>query len=286
MPVLSSVNAGWQNLIVRTYVEPQSVGTIVVPAVPDPHVALLLSGASRMEVREKGESSWTIIHARQSDLFLTAAGGHPYEIRWNSESNEPIESIHVHLDAELLAKTGEQAAGIDPSQIELLERSAVRDPAVEQICLMLKRELEQGGVGGKLYAQSAAQLLAVHLLREHCTFKHHVKEYSGGLPGDRLRRVVDYVKAHIDTDFSLDDLAQQVGMSTYHFCRLFKRSTRESPNQYVVRLRIEEAKRLLKETKFSILDVALAVGYNSPSHMATQFKRLTGATPSAYRNCH
>ncbi|BAY48218.1 AraC family transcriptional regulator [Scytonema sp. HK-05] len=92
------------------------------------------------------------------------------------------------------------------------------------------------------------------------------------------------MQAHLDTDLSLDDLAQQVGMSTYHFSRLFKQSTGESPNQYVVRLRIEAAKRLLRETDLGVLEVASSVGYNSPSHLATQFKPLTGVTPSAYRH--
>jgi AraC family transcriptional regulator len=281
-PILSSANLGWQNIIVRTYIEPESLDNTFVPAIPDPYITLLASGTPCIEVREQGESSWTTINARAGDLFFTA-GGSPYFIRWKSKSNQPIESVHIHLDTKFLTKIGEQVTDIDSSHIKLQEKSAVRDPFIEQICLTLKRELEQGFIAGKLYAESAAQFLAVHLLREHCTFEHNVKEYSGGLSSNSLRRVINYVKANIDTDFSLDDLAQQTAMSTYHFCRLFKQSTGESPNQLVVRLRIEEAQRLLKETNLSVLDIAGSVGYNSPSHLATQFRRFTGVTPSAYR---
>lgn len=282
-PVLSSVNVDWRHLIVRSYTEPQTLERLVVPAVPDPHIVLQLTGSAYIEVRADG-GRWTTVHIQPGQLFLTPSGGSPYEMRWTSESNEPIQNIQLHLDSQFLAKTGVEAAGLDPSRIELLERSGARDLFIEQICLILKQELEKGGLGSKLYAESAAQLLAVHLLRQHCTFEHRVKEYSGGLPKNRLRRVTDYVQAHLDTDLSLDALAQQVEMSTYHFSRLFKQSTGESPNQYVVRLRIEEAKRLLRETDLGVLEVALAVGYNSPSHLATQFKRITGVTPSVYRH--
>jgi AraC family transcriptional regulator len=123
-------------------------------------------------------------------LFLTPGGGDAYEMRYVSKSDDLIQNVQLHLDAQFLAKIGQETADLDPLQIELLERSAVRDPVIEQICLMLKRELEQGGLGSQLYAESTAQLLAVHLLRDYCMFEHHVQEYSGGLPKNRLHRVI------------------------------------------------------------------------------------------------
>jgi AraC family transcriptional regulator len=282
-PILSSVDLGWQNLIVRTYTEPQTVEHLVVPATPDPHLVLQLSGTTHVEVKAK-DGAWAAIRSQPGQLFLTPGGGESYEMRWVSQSDAPIQNVQIHLDAQYLAKIGQETVDLDSSQIEVLDRSAVCDPFIEQICLMLKRELEQNNLGSKLYAEAATQMLAVHLLREHCVINHRIPEYKGGLPGNRLRRVKDYIQTYLDTDLSLDDLAQQAQMSTYHFCRLFKQSTGESPNQYIVRLRVEEAKRLLKETNFSVLEVALAVGYNSPSHLAVQFKRLMGMSPSAYRN--
>ena len=282
-PVLSSADADWSHLLVRTYVEPASLDYLAVPALPDPYLVLQVSGTTQVDLKEEGKSGSTV-QVCPGELFFTAADGSPYEMRWISLSDEPIQTVHLHLDNQFMAKTAQEVADIDSSRVELRESAGIRDPFVEQICLMLKQELEKGGIGSKLYAESAAQLLAVHLLRQHCTFEHRIKEYSGGLPGDRLRRVIDYVQAHLDTKLSLSELAEQAGMSLHHFSRLFKQSTGESPNQYVVRLRIEEAKRLLRETNLGVLEVALAVGYNSPSHLATQFKSLTSVTPSFYRN--
>ncbi|MBD3884941.1 helix-turn-helix transcriptional regulator, partial [Phormidium tenue FACHB-886] len=272
-PVKSSVNAGWQNLIVRTYQEPQTFEHLIVPAVPDPHIVLQLSGSTCVDVREIG-GTWTEVQIQPGQLFLTPSGDTPYEMRWVSRSNDPIETVHLHLNARFLAEVGAATVQTNAAQTQLLERSGIHDPLIEQLCLMLKQELETGGLGSKLYAESAAQLLAVHLLRQHCSFEHRIPEYRSGLPGDRLRRVTDYVQAHLDTDLSLDDLAQQVNMSAYHFARLFKQSTGESPNQYVTRQRIEAAKRLLRETELGVLDVALAVGYNSPSTTVVDLGRL------------
>ena len=90
-------------------------------------------------------------------LFLTPGGGDAYEMRYVSKSDDLIQNVQLHLDAQFLAKIGQETADLDPLRIELLERSAVRDLVIEQICLMLKRELEQGGLGSQLYAESTDQ---------------------------------------------------------------------------------------------------------------------------------
>ena len=280
-PIRSSIELGWQNLVIRTYQDPPT-GDLVVPAVPDPHIVLQLSNSTCVEVREIG-GAWAEVQLQPGQLFLTPASDCPSELRWVSQSFDPVETVHLHLNTHFLAKVAVEVADIDVARFELIERSGIYDPIIEQVCLMLKQELEQGGLGSQLYVESAAQLLAVHLLRQHCCFKHRVQDYRGRLSPNRLRRITDYVQAHLDTNLSLDDLAQQVGISAYHFARLFKQSTGESPNKYVTRQRIEAAQQLLRETALGILDVAIAVGYNSPSHFATQFKRLTGASPTTFR---
>ena len=282
-PILSSIEENWQHLIARIYVEPQTVKNLFVPVVPDSHIVFLLSGSVQMEVKEEC-GTWKKLLTEPGQLFLTPPNGNPYEMRWVSCSNEPIHDLQLHLNTQFLAKTALEAGEVDPSRIELQNISGVRDPLIEQICRSLFQEL-QSGTGSKLYAESAAQFLAVHLLRHHCTLEHRVKEYSGGLPKKQLCKVIDYIQTNLDAELSLSELAKQVELSVHHFARLFKQSTGESPNQYVMRLRVEHAKQLLRETSLSILEVTIAVGYNSPSHFVTQFKRITGVTPSTYRNC-
>lgn len=89
--------------------------------------------------------------------------------------------------------------------------------------------------------------------------------------------------ANVDEEFNLDRLAAQVGLSKFHFHRLFKRATGVSPSRYHINLRMDVARRLLRETKKSVVAVALEVGYANPSHFAQLFRRETGLSPSDYR---
>jgi AraC family transcriptional regulator len=91
------------------------------------------------------------------------------------------------------------------------------------------------------------------------------------------------MSAHLDEAFDLAALAEEVGLSAFHFSRLFKKATGLAPSQYFIRLRAAKAQQLLRETDKSILEVGIAVGYSSPSHFAQMFRRHTGLSPSDYR---
>ena len=82
---------------------------------------------------------------------------------------------------------------------------------------------------------------------------------------------------------NLDRLAALAGLSKFHFHRLFEGATGVSPARYQINLRINPARQLLRETKKSVVDVALDVGYTNPSHFAQLFRKETGLTPSEYR---
>ena len=72
-------------------------------------------------------------------------------------------------------------------------------------------------------------------------------------------------------------------MSKFHFHRLFKSAVGVSPSRYYINLRMNVARQLLRETKKSVVDVALDVDYTNPSHFAKLFRRETGLSPSDYR---
>jgi AraC family transcriptional regulator len=88
---------------------------------------------------------------------------------------------------------------------------------------------------------------------------------------------------NVAAEFSLDRLAGQAGLSKFYFNRLFKNTTGMSPSRYHITLRMDKARRLLRESKRSVVDVALDVGYANPSHFARLFRRETGLSPSDYR---
>lgn len=105
------------------------------------------------------------------------------------------------------------------------------------------------------------------------------------LPGWRLRRAKDYVAARLgDRDLRLDDVAASLGLSTGFFHRSFRQTTGETPLGYIQRRRVEEAMRLLASKDMTIAEIAIRVGFCSPSHFTRLFHRHSGITPSQYRN--
>ena len=92
--------------------------------------------------------------------------------------------------------------------------------------------------------------------------------YEGGLTPRQLQRVLDYIDTHLDQDLKLENLAQLLDISQFHFSRLFKQSLGSSPYQYLIHQRIERAKLLLKQTDQSIVDIAFDCGFNSHSHLS------------------
>ena len=107
---------------------------------------------------------------------------------------------------------------------------------------------------------------------------------QSGLPQYKLRRVIDFIRAHIDEAIHLEQLAAAVSLSPFHFHREFKRSTGVTPHQYIVQVRMERAKGLLSGSDMPLAQVAAQVGFADQSHFCATFRRTTSMTPRTYRN--
>ncbi|WP_245283607.1 helix-turn-helix domain-containing protein [Bradyrhizobium sp. URHD0069] len=98
-----------------------------------------------------------------------------------------------------------------------------------------------------------------------------------------MKRIKEFVDAHISSGIGISDLAGLVGLSQFHFIRAFKTSVGSSPYQYVLSVRISVAKEMLSKSDLSIADVALAVGFSDASQLNRVFRKLIGVTPTVYR---
>ena len=105
-----------------------------------------------------------------------------------------------------------------------------------------------------------------------------------GLPPVQLRRVLGYIHNHLDGDLTVAKLASMLNTSKDHFARQFKTATGAPPHQYVMCCRVEEAKRLLRETDMAISEISRSIGYQDHSHFASIFRRYTQKSPLEYRN--
>jgi AraC family transcriptional regulator len=108
--------------------------------------------------------------------------------------------------------------------------------------------------------------------------------YEDGLSREKLAQAMEYIDVHLGEDLSLSAIANNLNMSQYYFCRLFKRSTGISPHQYLIQQRIERAKQLLKRPELTVTAVALQCGFSGQSHFAKHFRKQTGLTPQQFRH--
>ena len=208
----------------------------------------------------------------------------PIQESWNSDA----EYLEVYLNNDLFSQVAHES--INAQRLEILAQPNIRDPLIQQLALSLKAELEQRDietsaeedVKSKLLAESVSSLLAVHLMKTYSSQRLVPSDYSDGLPKHKLQLAIDYIQANLAEDISLHELSRTVEMSMHHFSRLVKQSLGHSPYQYVLKCRVERAKRLLLQRKLSIAEVAFTVGFSSQSHLTQHFKKQVGTTPKRF----
>lgn len=99
----------------------------------------------------------------------------------------------------------------------------------------------------------------------------------------RLKRVFEYVDAHLSNRITLLDLAAVAGLSRMHFASQFRMATGLRPHEFVLRRRVRQAEELLRDSRMAIVEIALTVGFQTQAHFTTVFKRFAGCTPRQWR---
>lgn len=154
------------------------------------------------------------------------------------------------------------------------------DPFVVTLMQELWSELADASPRGTLFADHALTLLIARLLRLAQLPQEQVR---GGLADWQLRRVAEWLETHLCENVTLVELASLVGLSAFHFARMFKRSQGVPPHSFQRQLRIVNAKRLMREGHLPLVEVAAVCGFASQQHFTTAFKRETGTTPAVWR---
>jgi AraC family transcriptional regulator len=289
LPYLSSADQGWDGLLAQAFHEVPEVEWQIMPGTADIELSLM-TGGQYWEMREAHtQASWSGLLLRPGDFILGTGANVPIESRWRNTSAAPTYSFTVRLSRDLLARTVEELGGGDGTQLMLVEQAGFQDPFLQQLFLSLWRELEEGAPSGKLFAQCAAQMLMLHLLRHYGGAGQRTvaaaiaAEPSRALSTQQVQRVSSYIRDHANQDLTLEVLAQQAGYSPYHFSRLFLQTTGETPHQAVVRERLAHARRLLESSELSLAEVAVASGFGDQSYFTRVFKGMLRVTPAVYR---
>jgi len=211
-------------------------------------------------------------------LCLMPAG---HESRWHIGG--PLRMFHLYINPEILAYRALTAFDIDPRHIDLMDLTFSDDPAIAMIVRGGVMPLDWGDSSDRIALDAGCHLLIHHMLKRH-NKRAERETVRGGLSPSTCRRTIDYVEAHLDQALTLDHLAAEARLSTFHFAKMFRVSVGMPPHRYVAERRIARAKRLLRDERITLTQVALACGYGSQSHFTTAFRAAAGITPGEWRN--
>jgi AraC family transcriptional regulator len=170
----------------------------------------------------------------------------------------------------------------DPQKTELVPTYGFNDPFLYHLGIELANEMRNANPLGPLYADSLANRITLHLLRHYSTGRVVRDLSSGRLTPAQLRLVDEYIHAHLDQKITLADLAARLHLSVPHFERMFRATTYRPPYRYVLELRLERARVLLKNTRLPLADVAFQCGFSSQSHFTAHFTRYAGVSPARF----
>jgi AraC family transcriptional regulator len=199
--------------------------------------------------------------------------------RW--DIGGPIEVSHVYLPDERIQMCAEALLG--GRRVELIGRVGFDDPTAARVLELLSREARTEDPASRLFMEQAVDLLCTQLVRGHSSFAALEAEAPRGLADWQVKRVTTYMREHLSEEIGLEELATLAGLSRFHFCTAFRRATGHSPHAWLVLQRIAESRQLLALPELPVTEIALAVGYQTPSAFTAAFRKVTGMTPSDYR---
>jgi AraC family transcriptional regulator len=207
--------------------------------------------------------------------ILTYGESHPS--RWFQTYNE----VSLILDPRFLADVVED--GLPADRIAFVTSDSVTDAAIANYAETFRAELAADAPNGLLYAETLTIGLALHLLANYGVAKPKVPAPRGKLTSFQLRSVVDFIRSQLDTDVSLIALAECARISPFHFARLFRATLGLPPHQFVLRLRLQRATRLITAGQLTLAQIAIECGFHDQPHFTRAFNRVFRMTPAKYR---
>jgi AraC family transcriptional regulator len=262
--------AGWRSLLVQRFTHRRQVDHLPLPGVSDLHLVLCTAGSAEMRVYRDGKPVRRRWAPGRLELMVPRQ-----PTVWRYCAKSVLQTVQVHIPWRAVAQAADQL-GVRPPDFEAVSAHlSAGDALVEHVV----RSLPAARDAGDGYAESAAAFLAVHLLTQG-------QGQGQVLPGPErvaVRKAVAVMRDRLADPLMLADIAAEVHLSVYHFIRVFREATGETPHRFLTRLRVEQAQRLLADTSLTLAQIADRCGFSSPAALSSAFLAQAGVRPSAYR---
>lgn len=270
--LLSSVPLWWRGVIVEWHrLPPRELPEHYVTG----HGISVNTGARSIPFGWNGRGGWRdrVINPGESHLLTHGELNTP---RWLVTFDE----ISIVLQPQFVADIVQD--GLPSDRIAFASQRSVDDPVIARYAAAFHAELAADTRKGLLYADTLTVGLVLHLLAHYGGAKPKAPAPRAKLNSFQLRKVVEFIDAHLTEDVSLIALAHQAHVSPFHFARLFRRTVGVPPHQFVLQLRVHRAIGLMKDRTSSLAQVAADSGFHDQPHFTRAFRKVTGITPAAH----
>jgi AraC family transcriptional regulator len=272
-PSVSSDGALWPTALLKHWVGTDPI--MDQPPLDHHYVVQHLGGAKQVDRRRGGSSISTIV--KEGTLTFVPAGT---EFKWHTRG--PIEFAHLYISPTLMARTALRFDRVN--ELSLVDTVGCRAPLLEAIYAAMRQEITSPRAASPIYLDTLLETFLIKLLLDHSTATLRDIRSRETLPSFQVRRILDFIEAHLDKALSLDDLVEVAGGSPFHFSRAFKNTVGDSPYKYLLRRRLAQAQRLLVGTDWPLLKIAQSCGYSTTISFARSFSRFFQVTPTQFRD--
>jgi AraC family transcriptional regulator len=267
-PQCSSSGLGWE----RLYLSTQEEQPFHAEFDPAPTHLLILHLSGPVTVRRGRGADMLSRKIPAGGLFLQPAGR-----TLTIELGGRLDTVHAYLTGEALRDAN------DGRPVELSEEFGITDPLAEQLMLALEGAVRRWEPSARTYTDHLTGMLAAQLVRRHSVHPAVPRPARSGLSARQLAAVRELMEQRLAEPLPIADLAAAASLSASQFTRQFRASTGQSPHQFLLKLRLEHACRLLRTGSAPIRKVAVECGFSHQEHLTRVMRARMGTTPAAFR---
>ena len=230
----------------------------------------------RIETWRQGEHREFLFGGHQ--LMVTPAG---MEAGWRWHTASDV--ITVTLEPERLRRFAEAELGVALTAEQLRDLPQIEDPELSRAARQLGEALQGDELGSEVIFESLARVFLTKLIGRYAETTGADLKFVPGFTARHYQRVFDFVAAHYPQTVTVDAMAKEAGLSTFHFARTFKDVVGQTPHQFLTAYRVERAREHLADPEIGLAAIAQYCGFSDQSHLSRVFKQVIGLTPSVYR---
>jgi AraC family transcriptional regulator len=271
-PITDNARSPWTGMILERH----RLGAVAIPEHEHTTFCLHLQSSGLVEMDWNSSGRKGRVRSDVGSLILLTPGTRD-SLLWHGPSQRIVASLEPSV-----LNTAAKQIGIR-GLCDFENQWSFQDEQLRLLLTEMDREMNAGWPMGSLYGDLLGMSLSIALIKKYGRTSSASARIKGGLSRPNLRRVQSYIEENLHRDIRLQELADLTDLSVFHFARSFRESLGSTPHQYIVSIRVQQAKTLLLRAEWTIQQVASATGFSDGGQFSKIFRKFTGVSPTVWR---